>query len=84
MASCDFSTHPYSYDDTPYDYQLLNFGLTDEDTKLKVSRTGAGRGPQGAGSGQSQFAQVFYTPTELPGPTSSGVFSVAIMGWGWG
>ncbi|XP_053866678.1 lysosomal acid glucosylceramidase-like [Malaclemys terrapin pileata] len=36
MASCDFSTHPYCYDDTPDDYQLLNFGLKDEDTKLKI------------------------------------------------
>ncbi|XP_005280735.1 lysosomal acid glucosylceramidase isoform X6 [Chrysemys picta bellii] len=36
MASCDFSTHPYCYDDTQDDYQLLNFGLKDEDTKLKI------------------------------------------------
>ncbi|XP_074837287.1 lysosomal acid glucosylceramidase isoform X2 [Carettochelys insculpta] len=36
MASCDFSTHPYSYDDTPYDYELADFRLKDEDTKLKI------------------------------------------------
>ncbi|XP_075763769.1 lysosomal acid glucosylceramidase isoform X2 [Pelodiscus sinensis] len=36
MASCDFSTYPYSYADTPSDFQLLNFHLKDEDTKLKI------------------------------------------------
>lgn len=37
MASCDFSTHSYSYDDFENDFELTNFSLTKEDTKYKVS-----------------------------------------------
>lgn len=36
MASCDFSIRIYTYADTPNDFQLSNFSLTEEDTKLKV------------------------------------------------
>jgi glucosylceramidase len=36
MASCDFSTHPYSYDDQSGDFMLQKFALADEDTKYKV------------------------------------------------
>uniref|UniRef100_A0A8D0HLE7 Glucosylceramidase n=1 Tax=Sphenodon punctatus TaxID=8508 RepID=A0A8D0HLE7_SPHPU len=36
MASCDFSTRPYTYDDWPGDFELKNFSLTEEDTKLKI------------------------------------------------
>ena len=36
MASCDFSTHAYSYDDHPNDTSLLKFVLADEDLKYKV------------------------------------------------
>jgi hypothetical protein len=36
MASCDFSIHTYTYADTPDDFQLNNFSLSEEDTKLKV------------------------------------------------
>lgn len=36
MASCDFSTHQYSYDDVPGDFELKNFQLTKEDFLLKV------------------------------------------------
>ncbi|VDN59158.1 unnamed protein product [Dracunculus medinensis] len=36
IASCDFSTHVYSYDDIADDFGLKNFSLTDEDRKLKV------------------------------------------------
>ena len=36
MASCDFSTHIYSYDDVDGDFELKNFKLTDEDLKLKI------------------------------------------------
>lgn len=36
MASCDFSTHPYSYDDIPGDFMLQNFSLAEEDTKYKI------------------------------------------------
>jgi hypothetical protein len=36
MASCDFSTHPYSYDDVEGDLQLTHFALAPEDLKLKV------------------------------------------------
>ncbi|KAJ8304057.1 hypothetical protein KUTeg_017640, partial [Tegillarca granosa] len=36
MASCDFSTHPYSYDDTPKDFNLTKFTLAMEDLKYKI------------------------------------------------
>ncbi|XP_067328505.1 lysosomal acid glucosylceramidase-like isoform X2 [Anolis sagrei] len=36
MASCDFSVRPYSYDDTPYDYELKNFNLVEEDINMKI------------------------------------------------
>lgn len=36
MASCDFSTHEYSYDDVENDFDLINFNLTQEDLTLKV------------------------------------------------
>ncbi|XP_054834495.1 lysosomal acid glucosylceramidase-like isoform X2 [Eublepharis macularius] len=36
MASCDFSTRPYTYDDWPYDYELKNFTLVEEDIKMKI------------------------------------------------
>lgn len=36
MASTDFSTHEYSYADTPDDFALANFSLTIEDYKYKV------------------------------------------------
>ncbi|XP_041035735.1 lysosomal acid glucosylceramidase isoform X3 [Carcharodon carcharias] len=36
MASCDFSTHVYTYDDYPGDLDLQHFSLTEEDTKMKI------------------------------------------------
>ncbi|KAL6032660.1 hypothetical protein STEG23_025024 [Scotinomys teguina] len=36
MASCDFSIRIYTYADTPNDFQLANFSLPEEDTKLKI------------------------------------------------
>ena len=36
MASCDFSTHVYSYDDVEGDFGLKNFKLAYEDLKLKI------------------------------------------------
>ncbi|KAL8563546.1 hypothetical protein ACOMHN_060862 [Nucella lapillus] len=36
MASCDFSTHPYSYDDVAGDLDLAHFALAPEDLKLKI------------------------------------------------
>ncbi|ETN75848.1 O-Glycosyl hydrolase family 30 [Necator americanus] len=36
MASTDFSTHEYSYADTPGDFSLTNFSLTVEDYQYKV------------------------------------------------
>lgn len=36
MASCDFSTHVYSYDDVDGDFNLTNFALTIEDYNYKV------------------------------------------------
>ena len=36
MASCDFSTRPYSYNDHVGDLEMTNFSLVDEDVKLKI------------------------------------------------
>ena len=36
IAGCDFSTHPYSYDDVEGDVDLVNFALTEEDFNYKV------------------------------------------------
>ncbi|KAL9986686.1 hypothetical protein ACROYT_G000862 [Oculina patagonica] len=36
IASCDFSTSPYSYDDHEGDFQMGNFSLTKEDLQLKI------------------------------------------------
>jgi glucosylceramidase len=36
MASCDFSTHEYSYADVDQDFALNNFSLTIEDYQYKV------------------------------------------------
>nr|XP_054754285.1 lysosomal acid glucosylceramidase-like [Lytechinus pictus] len=36
MASCDFSTHPYSYDDNNGDFSLENFSLAKEDLQFKI------------------------------------------------
>lgn len=36
IASCDFSTHPYSYDDVAGDFDLKHFKLTKEDLTLKI------------------------------------------------
>ena len=36
MASCDFSTHVYSYDDVDGDFELKNFKLVTEDIKYKI------------------------------------------------
>uniref|UniRef100_A0A674CYH6 Glucosylceramidase n=1 Tax=Salmo trutta TaxID=8032 RepID=A0A674CYH6_SALTR len=36
IASCDFSTHLYTYADSPGDYNLDNFTLTPEDTNMKI------------------------------------------------
>ena len=36
MASCDFSTRIYTYDDTPEDFNLQNFKLASEDLNYKI------------------------------------------------
>jgi len=36
VASTDFSTHRYSYDDVANDFQLTHFALTEEDLKYKI------------------------------------------------
>lgn len=36
MASTDFSTHEYSYDDVKFDFDLKNFNLTVEDLQYKI------------------------------------------------
>lgn len=37
MASCDFSVRLYTYDDWENDFELKNFSLPEEDTKMKAS-----------------------------------------------
>lgn len=36
MAGCDFSTRPYTYADTPDDFDLKKFSLAKEDIKYKI------------------------------------------------
>ncbi|CAG5135396.1 unnamed protein product, partial [Candidula unifasciata] len=36
MASCDFSTREYSYDDAPGDFNLTKFSLAAEDNQFKI------------------------------------------------
>jgi glucosylceramidase len=36
IASCDFSTRQYSYCDSPYDFELRNFSLAEDDHKYKI------------------------------------------------
>ncbi|TRY85597.1 hypothetical protein DNTS_010171 [Danionella cerebrum] len=36
MASCDFSTRLYTYADSPGDYSLQNFTLSEEDVRMKI------------------------------------------------
>ncbi|XP_077178495.1 lysosomal acid glucosylceramidase-like isoform X2 [Paroedura picta] len=36
IAACDFSTHPYTYDDIPYDFDLKYFQLAMEDIKFRI------------------------------------------------
>ena len=39
IASCDFSTRNYSYDDVVGDFSLSNFSLAMEDYEYKVSQS---------------------------------------------
>lgn len=36
MASCDFSTHIYTYADVPGDFNMSHFNLATEDTNFKI------------------------------------------------
>lgn len=36
LAGVDFSTHTYTYDDSPNDFNLTNFSLSMEDIKWKI------------------------------------------------
>nr|XP_056709475.1 lysosomal acid glucosylceramidase-like [Euleptes europaea] len=36
IASCDFSTHPYVYDNVAYDYDLTYFSLAKEDIMFRI------------------------------------------------
>ena len=36
MASCDFSTRPYSYNDNVGDLEMANFSLVEEDLNFKI------------------------------------------------
>lgn len=36
LAGVDFSTHPYTYDETPGDFNLTQFALSPEDLNWKI------------------------------------------------
>uniref|UniRef100_A0A2I3GEC5 Glucosylceramidase n=1 Tax=Nomascus leucogenys TaxID=61853 RepID=A0A2I3GEC5_NOMLE len=64
MASCDFSIRTYTYADTPDDFQLHDFSLPEEDTKLKVD-TLIHRALQLAQRPVSLLASPWTSPTQL-------------------
>ncbi|XP_023235439.1 glucosylceramidase-like [Centruroides sculpturatus] len=61
IASCDFSTHVYSYDDVPGDANLTHFNLTEEDSKLKIPLI------HRAQKMQSKSIKLFASPWSAPG-----------------
>ncbi|XP_023235434.1 putative glucosylceramidase 4 [Centruroides sculpturatus] len=61
IASCDFSTHVYSYDDVPGDANLTHFSLTEEDSKLKIPLI------HRAQKMQSKSIKLFASPWSAPG-----------------
>ena len=63
MASCDFSTHEYSYDDVDGDFALNNFSLTEEDFTLKIPYIL--QASQLAASGEG--LKLFSSPWSAPG-----------------
>lgn len=63
MASCDFSTHEYSYDDVDGDLSLTHFNLTEEDFTLKIPYIL--QALQLAASGEG--LKLFSTPWSAPG-----------------
>ncbi|KAI1700264.1 glycosyl hydrolase family 30 TIM-barrel domain-containing protein [Ditylenchus destructor] len=60
MASCDFSTHAYSYCDTSGDFNLTTFNLTVEDFVLKVPYIKQARNLAGV-------LDLFASPWSAPG-----------------
>lgn len=60
MASCDFSTHAYSYDDHPNDTSLLKFVLAEEDLKYKIPFIRAAQGMS------KQKLRMFASPWSAP------------------
>ena len=63
MASCDFSTHEYSYDDIDGDMDLKNFNLTEEDLTLKIPYILQASKLTAPGEG----LKLFSTPWSAPG-----------------
>ncbi|XP_023226745.1 glucosylceramidase-like [Centruroides sculpturatus] len=61
MASCDFSTRVYSYDDVPGDFNLTHFNLTKEDLELKIPLI------LRAEELQSKSIKLFASPWSAPG-----------------
>ncbi|VDN06504.1 unnamed protein product [Thelazia callipaeda] len=61
MASCDFSTRVYSYDDIPNDFTLSNFSLAEEDMKFKIPYI------KRAISLTNSTLKLFATPWSAPG-----------------
>lgn len=61
IASCDFSTHVYSYDDVPGDVNLTHFNLTKEDFEFKIPLI------QRAKKMQNRPIKLFASPWSAPG-----------------
>uniref|UniRef100_A0A8R1DZ15 Glucosylceramidase n=1 Tax=Caenorhabditis japonica TaxID=281687 RepID=A0A8R1DZ15_CAEJA len=61
MASTDFSTHEYSYDDVQFDFSLDNFNLTTEDFEYKIPFI------KKAMAASGNKLQLFGTPWSSPG-----------------
>ncbi|XP_072167012.1 lysosomal acid glucosylceramidase-like [Diadema setosum] len=61
MASCDFSTHEYSYDDHSGDLGLLNFSLAKEDLVFKIPVIKSAMGLS------SRPVKLFGSPWSAPG-----------------
>uniref|UniRef100_A0AC34RJJ5 Glucosylceramidase n=1 Tax=Panagrolaimus sp. JU765 TaxID=591449 RepID=A0AC34RJJ5_9BILA len=61
VASCDFSTHEYSYCETDQDFNMTSWSLAPEDSKYKIPLIKA------ASSKSGGKLQLFSTPWSAPG-----------------
>uniref|UniRef100_A0A914GV79 Glucosylceramidase n=1 Tax=Globodera rostochiensis TaxID=31243 RepID=A0A914GV79_GLORO len=74
IASCDFSTHAYSYLDTPNDFDLTTFALAKEDFELKIPYLHAAKKLVGEG------LRLFASPWSAPAWMKN---TGRMIGWGF-